>query len=271
MVEDIITVSVLPVNDPPKITQIPDQEGFVGVTWVLDLSPYIHDDDNNITQLEIYCESPYVTIVGSVLVFQYPKEIREDNVQLLIRDPNNANAQTAFNVTLKNPPQVGTERSDLFSFIWLFILIIAILVILLLLYTYMRGKYDVEEALLVYRKKGILIAQVNEGQEEKMDRDLMTGMFTAIQDFVGDVFESEGQDTTQLKEMELGDKKVLIEHGQFTYIAAVFKGGAARLAPKLKSTLAELETEFIDVLEEWDGEIEALEGVEVYLEGLMKN
>jgi parallel beta-helix repeat protein len=271
LVEDIITVSVLPVNDPPKIEQIPDQEGFVGVTWVLDLSSYIHDDDNNITQLEIYCESPYVTIVGSVLVFQYPKDIREDNVQLLIRDPNNANAQTAFNVTLKNPPQVGTESSDLFSFIWLFILIIAILVTLLLLYTYMRGKYDVEEALLVYRKKGILIAHVNEGQEEKMDRDLMTGMFTAIQDFVGDVFESEGQDTTQLKEMELGDKKVLIEHGEHTYIAAVFKGGATRLAPKLKSTLMELETEFVDVLEEWDGEIEALEGVDVYLERLVKN
>lgn len=271
LVEDIITVSVLPVNDPPKFTQIPDQEGFVGVTWVLDLSTYIHDDDNNLTQLEIFCESPYVTIVGSVLVFQYPKDIMEDSVQLLIRDPNNANAQTAFNVTLKNPPQVGAESSDLFSFIWLFILIIAILVTLLIIYTYMRGKYDVEEALLVYRKKGILIAKVNEGQEEKMDRDLMTGMFTAIQDFVGDVFESEGQDTTQLKEMELGDKKVLIEHGEYTYIAAVFKGGATRLAPKLKSTLVELETEFIDVLEDWDGEIEALEGVEVYLERLVKN
>jgi hypothetical protein len=271
LVEDIITVSVLPVNDPPVITQIPDQEGFVGVTWVLDLSPYIHDDDNNLTQLEIFCESPYVTIVGSVLVFQYPKDIREDTVQLLIRDPNNANAQTAFNVTLKDPPQVGEKSSDIFSFIWLFIIIIAILVMLLLLYTYMRGRYDVEEALLVYRKKGILIAQVNEGQEEKMDRDLMTGMFTAIQDFVGDVFESEGQDTTQLKEMELGDKKVLIEHGEYTYIAAVFKGGATRLAPKLKSTLVELETEFIDVLEEWNGEIEALEGVEIYIERLVKN
>jgi parallel beta-helix repeat protein len=270
IVEDIITVSVLPVNDPPQISSIPDQEGFVGVTWVMDISSYIHDDDNNLTELEIYCESPYVTVVGAVLIFQYPDNIKEDSVYILVLDPTNSNAATTFNVTLKKAPTVGPEGSDIFSFIWLFILIIVILVTLLLLYVYTRGKYVVEEALLVYRNKGILIAQVGEGKEEKMDRDLMTGMFTAIQDFVGDVFESEGPDTTQLKEMELGDKKVLIEHGQYTYIAAVFKGSAARLAPKLKTTLTDLETEFIDILEDWDGEMDVFEGVEVYLENLMK-
>jgi parallel beta-helix repeat protein len=270
IVEDIITVSVLPVNDPPRISNIPDQEGFVGVTWVLDISSYVHDDDNNLTELEIYTESPYVTVVGTVLVFQYPNDVREDSVYLLVLDPTNSNADTTFNVTIKETPKIGSGSSDILPFIWLFILIIIIMVTLLLLYVYTRGKYVVEEALLVYRNKGILIAHVNEGMEEKMDRDLMTGMFTAIQDFVGDVFESEGQDTTQLKEMELGNKKVLIEHGQYTYIAAVFKGGAARLAPKLKSTLAELETEFIELLEDWDGEIEAFDGVEVYLENLMK-
>jgi hypothetical protein len=271
LVEDVITVSVLPVNDPPEISNIPIQEGFVGVTWVFDLTPYIHDDDNNITELDIICDSPYVTVVGTVLVFQYPGDKKEDTVQIVIRDPNNADAQSTFNVVLKEPPAAGVGDSDLFTYIWLFILIVFILVTLLLLYAYMRGKYEVEEVLLVYSKKGILISYINKGQEEKMDRDLMTGMFTAIQDFVGDVFESEGQDTTQLKEMELGDKKVLIEQGQYTYIATVFKGRPKRLVPKLQSTIKELETEFIHILEDWDGEIEALEGVDVYLEGLMKS
>ena len=197
--------------------------------------------------------------------------MKEDTVQIVIRDTNNANAQSTFNVVLKEPPAVGVEDSDLFTYILLFIIIVTILLMLLLSYAYMRGRYDVEEVLLVYRNKGILISHMNKGQEEKLDRDLMTGMFTAIQDFVGDVFESEGQDTTQLKEMELADKKVLIEHGQYTYIAAVFKGGGKRLVPKLKSTITELETEFIDILEDWDGGIEALDGVDIYLKGLVKS
>jgi hypothetical protein len=271
LVEDIITVTVLPVNDPPVISPIPDQEGFVGVTWVFDLTPYVHDKDNNITQLSINCDSPYVTVVGTVLVFQYPGNMKDDIVHIVIRDPNNANAQSTFNVVLKEPPTAGAEESDIFSYILLFIIIVIILVTLLLLYVYLRGRYIVEEVLLVYRNKGILISHINKGQEEKMDRDLMTGMFTAIQDFVGDVFESEGQDTTQLKEMELGDKKVLIEHGQYTYIAAVFKGSAKRLAPKLNSTIIELEVEFIDVLEEWDGGMEAMDGVGIYLNKLVKS
>jgi hypothetical protein len=271
IVEDILTVTVLPKNDPPDISQVPDQEGFVGVTWVFDLSSFMHDNDNNITELDIICDSQYVTVVGNVLVFLYPDDIREDSVRVVIRDPDGSSAETSFDVNLKEQPGVKPSESDLFTYIWLFLLIAILVITLLVLYVYMRGRYDVEEVLLVYREKGILISHVNKGQDEKMDRDLMTGMFTAIQDFVGDVFESEGQDTTQLKELELGDKKVLIEHGQYTYIAAVFKGNAKRVVPKLQSTITELETEFIHNLEEWDGEIEAFNGVDDILSDLIKS
>jgi parallel beta-helix repeat protein len=270
LVEDIIMVTVLPVNDPPHIDRIPDQEGYTGMTWVLDITEYLHDADNNITELEIVCDSQYVTVVGSVLVFQYPENIMEDVVGITVQDPGNANAGTTFNVTIGRSVVPVSEDTDFFQYLWYLIPLIVALILAILLYVHARGKYEVEEALLVYRKKGILISHVNEGQEEKMDRDLMTGMFTAIQDFVNDVFESEGKSPTQLKVMELGDKKVLIEHGQYTYVAAVFKGGTRRLVPKVRSTLVELETQFIDILEDWDGEVGSLDGVDVYLEGLMK-
>ena len=41
LVEDIITVTVLPVNDAPVIGQIPDQEGLRGETWILDIKSYL--------------------------------------------------------------------------------------------------------------------------------------------------------------------------------------------------------------------------------------
>ncbi|UCG70719.1 MAG: hypothetical protein JSV09_06875, partial [Thermoplasmata archaeon] len=269
LVEDIITVTVLPVNDPPQITQIPDQEGFVGATWVLDLRSYVHDHDNNISEMEVISDSPHVSVVGTVLVFQYPEEIREDSVRITIRDPELANAATAFNVTLTKIEIPKAATIDPIQYILYIILVVAILSAILLLYIHQKGKYEVEEMLLVYRLKGLLISYKYKGEKALMDRDLMSSMFTAIQDFVGDVFESDDVSGTQLNVMELGDKKVMIEHGKYTYLAAVFKGGTWRLQSKLKAAMRDLETEFKDSLEDWDGSVDSLEGIDKYLEALI--
>ncbi len=269
LVEDIITVTVLPVNDAPVISRIPDQEGVLGITWILDISPYIQDIDNNITEMLIICESPYISAVGAVLIFQYPSDVEEDTVQVTVYDPSNADATTAFNVTLTKAGIGERNELDILQLIWIIILIIAILTTILLLYAYQRGKYEVEEVLLVYRKKGLLVSYKHKSEEVKMDRDLMTGMFTAIQDFVNDVFESEDMSGTPLKVMELGDKKVMIEHGKYTYLAAVFKGGTWRLVTKLQTTLADLEVKYKDVLEDWDGNMESLEGIDTFLDDIV--
>jgi parallel beta-helix repeat protein len=269
LVEDIITVSVLPVNDAPSITSVPDQIGVVGTTWVIDLSSYLDDVDNNITELEIICESPYVSVVGTVVIFQYPEDIQEDIIQIMVRDPDYANASTVINVTLENPPVPGKSELDMFQYIWFIILIIVILVTLLLLYTYQKGKYDIEEVLLVYRQSGLLISHKFKGDETIMDRDLMASMFTAIQDFVKDVFESEDSKGTRLNVMELGDKKVIIERGDNLYLAAVFSGGTLRLENRLKKTLTDVESEYGDVLKNWEGDMEVFEGIGNHLEGLI--
>jgi hypothetical protein len=269
LVEDIITVSVLPVNDAPSIASVPDQTGVMGTTWVLDLSSYLDDVDNNITELEIICESPYVSVVGTVVIFQYPEDIQEDIVQIIVRDPDYANASTIINVTLENPPVPEKGELDMFQYIWFIILVIVILVTLLLLYTYQKGKYEIEEVLLVYGQSGLLISHKFKGDETIMDRDLMASMFTAIQDFVKDVFESEDSKGARLNVMELGDKKVIIERGDYLYLAAVFTGGTLRLENRLKKTLVDIESEYGDVLKDWEGDMEVFEGIGNHLEGLI--
>ncbi|UCE37379.1 MAG: right-handed parallel beta-helix repeat-containing protein [Thermoplasmata archaeon] len=269
LVEDIIIVTVLPVNDAPVIENIPHQEGIVGTTWVLDLRPYLDDVDNNITELEIFCDSPYVTVVGTVLVFQYPSDVTEDIVQIIVRDPDSANATTAFNVTLTKLTAPGKDEFDIMPFIWTIILIIIVIIMVIILYIYQKGKYEVEEVLLVFGQSGLLISHKYKGEEADIDRDLMASLFTAIQDFVNDVFESGDSKGTRLNVMEIGDRKVMIERGKYTYLAAVFKGGTWRLETKLKATVEDLETEYSDVFQEWEGDMEDFKGIEEYLDGLV--
>jgi hypothetical protein len=95
-------------------------------------------------------------------------------------------------------------------------------------------------------------------------------MFTAVQDFIGDAFDSEDPTRVPLKVMEIGDKKVMIERGEYTYLAAVFKGGTWRLASNLKKAVVNLEAEYGDKLRDWDGLLDDLEGLHKHLDKLIE-
>ncbi len=270
LAEDIITITVLPVNDAPVIFTIPDQVGVKDEIWILDLRSYLHDVDNNITELEIICSSEYVTVAGTVLILMYPMEVNEELVQIIVKDPGDLNATVAFNVTLKEPIIAAKSEMDYTKYILTIMLIVMILATILLLYAYQKGKYEVEELFLVYGKSGILMSYRFKGGEGKENRDIMAGMFTAVQDFVSDVFDSERKRGSHLKVMELDDKKVMIERGDFIYLAAVFQGGTWRLASKVRSTVSKLESENSELLKSWDGITDGLEFIHEQLDDLLK-
>jgi hypothetical protein len=271
LAEDIITVTVLPVNDFPQLSQIPDQEGVSGETWIIELEPYLSDVDNDINELEIICDSPYITVAGTVLIFQYPADMTEDTVQIVVRDPSNASATTVFNTTLTEAEIVGSGGVEIVQYILTIILIIAILATILIFYAYRRGKYEVEELFLVYGESGNLISHNFQGEKELEDRDIMASMFTAVQDFISDAFDSEDHTKVPLKVMEIGDKKVMIERGEYTYLAAVFRGGTWLLASRIKKTVANLETEYGDKLKDWDGVLDDFKGIDIHLDNLMES
>jgi hypothetical protein len=269
LAEDIITVTVLPVNDFPQLSQIPDQEATSGETWIIDLQPYLSDVDNNLNELEIVCESSYIIVAGTVLIFQYPEDMTEDTVQITIRDPSNASATSVFNTTLVKAEVAERGGVNIVQYILTIILIIAILATILLLYAYQRGKYEVEELFLVFGESGNLISHSYQGEEELIDRDIMASMFTAVQDFISDAFDPEDHTKVPLKVMEIGDKKVMIERGEYTYLAAVFRGGSWRLASKIKKAVANLEAEYGDILKDWDGNMDDLEGIQKHFDNLI--
>ena len=80
------------------------------------------------------------------------------------------------------------------------------------------AQYKVEELYLIY-KDGRLIQNLS-AVEVKTDSEIMSGMLTAINDFVQDSFNTEGD----LGSIDYGNNKIILQRGNYSYLAAVIYG-----------------------------------------------
>jgi len=123
---------------------------------------------------------------------------------------------------------------------------------------YRRSRSRIEQVFLV-TKDGILIDHFSRSLVQDEDPDVLSGMLTGVQQFVRDSFRF-GQNRS-LQEMRFGDYLVLIERGQFVYLAVVTSGGRPLgIARKLRSALLELEAADGDVFKSWNGEMDRVAG-----------
>ena len=92
--EDTFTVTVNPVNDPPVIQGIPDQQGTEDISWTLDVSTYINDIDTPKESLIITEGSAYATVNGQVITFLYPNGVTQEQVTITVSDGELSASQT---------------------------------------------------------------------------------------------------------------------------------------------------------------------------------
>ena len=82
--------------------------------------------------------------------------------------------------------------------------------------------YRVEQVFLIHGETGLVVQHVAADDVIVQDEDMVSGMLTAIQDFVKDSFGiMEGQ---ALQSMHIGDLTIWIEQGAYTVLAAVIRG-----------------------------------------------
>jgi OOP family OmpA-OmpF porin len=86
--------------------------------------------------------------------------------------------------------------------------------------------YRVEEVFLIHKQTGLLLQHAALDPEATEDSDLVSGMLTAIQDFVHDAFRA-GKEGA-LESLQVGDLNVWIEQGAHAALAAVIRGSAPR-------------------------------------------
>ncbi len=103
---------------------------------------------------------------------------------------------------------------------------------------------------------GILIAHES-NIESDMDEDILGSMLTAVQEFVKDSFGGEGG----LGKLEYGEKKILIEHGKNSFMAAVIVGEEhPGMRGDMIKALEEIEEKMGDIFLDWDGDVEKIAG-----------
>jgi outer membrane protein OmpA-like peptidoglycan-associated protein len=126
--------------------------------------------------------------------------------------------------------------------------------------------YRVEQVFLIHRETGLLLAHAVAPDLAASDADLISGMLTAIRDFVADSFSSE-REAGGLRRFSVGELTVMVEQGPQALIAAVVRGEAPdSLLVELQETLETIHLQFAGALEGFDGETAPFESARPLLE-----
>jgi hypothetical protein len=128
--------------------------------------------------------------------------------------------------------------------------------------------YALENLFLIHND-GRLVSHVTKEENTNLDKDVVSAMFTAVQEFVRDSFQ---KGEVGLKKLEIGDKNVVIEKGKSAYAALIYSGWPPKeVFDMLPMLLRDVEERYKGKLEHWNGTMKTVKGVEKMLQEYMVN
>ncbi|UCG70226.1 MAG: PKD domain-containing protein [Thermoplasmata archaeon] len=263
-----LLVTVTHVNDPPiilgqiKFTKIPENEN-----WSIDLDDHFLDLDNfNLTFTCNYEEIKIDPITHeAVWVPGGKKELK--GVKFTASDGEHS-------VSL-DPIDLGVIEPEPFN--WLYIVLALIVGAFIFgAYREIRYRYTIEEVFLV-DNAGVLLVHISRGESKAIDAKLVSGMLTAVQEFVKDSFMGNNEqgdmkiDEGALGKLEYGDFQIVIERGSYAFLSAVISGyDNKRLRKRMRDVVEEFESKYSSVLADWDGDMDKFAGTEKIVGRLIK-
>ncbi len=161
--------------------------------------------------------------------------------------------------SLRSPPVTLRITQDLSPILWIGG-IAAALGVLAFAIRFRRLHVDIEEAFLVYRD-GVLISHLSRTLMREKDEDVLSGMLTAVQEFVREAFQY--GEHRELHQLDFGEYRILIERGAFVYLAVVYSGNeSVALRKKVRGVIDLIEKEYGKILAKWDGDMEEVVGAQ---------
>jgi len=113
--------------------------------------------------------------------------------------------------------------------------------------------FRVEQVFLIHRESGLLLQHVALDAVDVHDSDMISGMLTAIQDFVHDSFNRE--EGGSLETLQVGELSVWVEQGPRAILAGVIRGNAPQSVRSVfKETLETIHLEQREELEAYTGD-----------------
>jgi len=127
----------------------------------------------------------------------------------------------------------------------------------------------VEDLFLLNHRDGILIKHETRRLRPDVDTDILTGMLTAVQQFVKDALR--GDDYADLNEMTVGHMHILIGRGKWLVLAARIEGdGSEPWTMQIERCIKDMEDHHWDQLEDWDGDMSLARVLTPYMTKLIQ-
>ncbi len=129
--------------------------------------------------------------------------------------------------------------------------------------------YRVEQVFLIHAASGLMLQHVAAGGVSGKDPDLVSGMFTAIQDFVKDTL---GGGSEMVDTLRLGNQRsIWLEQGRHTILATVIQGTPPMdLRYDIQDCLDRIETLWGEALAAFDGDTAPFEALASELKELLR-
>jgi hypothetical protein len=127
--------------------------------------------------------------------------------------------------------------------------------------------FTVEDAFLI-TNSGLLLRHLTRELKPGVDDDILTGMLTAVKDFVKDSFRA--NEEGELDELQYGRLRILIEYGRDVYMALVIRGQESiHLRPEMKRSIRQIQRKYGRIFEGWDGNLSRVKGIENLIQPLV--
>jgi hypothetical protein len=122
--------------------------------------------------------------------------------------------------------------------------------------------------LFIITKGGLLLRHYSDTLRTDLDRDALSGMLVAVQDFVKVTLASKSGSLSQL---HYGDESIFFFQGTYTVAAVVAKdGNADAVRYQVLDALQDFEDRHGQTLASWNGDVNAFPGIDDSFERIIK-
>ncbi|AFZ17117.1 OmpA family protein [Allocoleopsis franciscana] len=114
--------------------------------------------------------------------------------------------------------------------------------------------FTIQAMFLIHKSSGLVIAEFQPSDSQRLESEMVAGMLTAIRSFVNDVIAQTGS-VSEIDQIDYGDSRIILEVAGYCYLAAVTKGEHPRsFIQKMRSTLSTIVQKQGKSIELFDGD-----------------
>jgi hypothetical protein len=255
-----IVIFVYPIEIPPVVS-IPSSVSTRSTVLIINLLPYISNPNHE--PITIAVSGRGATAVGSYILISLPAGTDEETVTVFV-----STVQGHVNTSTLTVHVIASPISIYAVSFYALLSLVAVLGAALL---YMRFRHHIFqlETILLISNDGRLIASHNRKGYEGVDRDIVVGMFTAIQDFVSTSF-SGTENAEFVRRIEFGKYSISIDRGRNIFAISIYSGQApGAWDERMRAFVSSVERRY-QSLENWDGSRSSITGIDEMISKLFQ-